>query len=66
MLLSTILMPQLGPISWVLVAFFLVVMIVSVAVKVWWNGSVRVYRVWRMSSKGMLGVSRLFLWGKKS
>nr|YP_009346118.1 ATP synthase F0 subunit 8 [Potamilus alatus]AMZ00196.1 ATP synthase F0 subunit 8 [Potamilus alatus] len=56
-------MPQLSPISWVLVSLFVLVMVISVGIKVWWSGGVMVYEVTVPLKMGKALNSRSFMWG---
>nr|AUF70032.1 ATP synthase F0 subunit 8 [Lampsilis siliquoidea] len=55
-------MPQLSPISWVLVSFFMLVMIVCIGVKVWWGNSVMVYNTAIPLGSDKVFNYRLFGW----
>nr|WSP02084.1 ATP synthase subunit 8 [Ortmanniana ligamentina] len=55
-------MPQLSPISWVLVSFFMLVMIISIVVKVWWGNGVMVYYTAIPLGKDKVFSNRLFGW----
>nr|AUF70004.1 ATP synthase F0 subunit 8 [Lampsilis powellii] len=55
-------MPQLSPISWVLVSFFMLVMIICIGVKVWWGNSVMVYYTGIPSGSDKVFSYRLFGW----
>nr|YP_003354975.1 ATP synthase F0 subunit 8 [Venustaconcha ellipsiformis]ACQ91031.1 ATP synthase F0 subunit 8 [Venustaconcha ellipsiformis] len=55
-------MPQLSPVSWVLVSFFALVSVVSVGVKLWWDGGVTAYQVAVPLNVDKVFGSRLFAW----
>nr|UUJ37708.1 ATP synthase subunit 8 [Potamilus streckersoni] len=59
-------MPQLSPISWVLVSLFVLMMVIFVGVEVWWSGGTMVYEVVVPLKASKILNSRLFTWGLKS
>nr|ALQ78691.1 ATP synthase F0 subunit 8 [Potomida littoralis] len=56
-------MPQFSPMSWVIIAFFLVGLMLLICVGVWWEGS-SYYSV--SCFKSSVNSSRLLVWGKSS
>nr|QDH07390.1 ATP synthase F0 subunit 8 [Microcondylaea bonellii] len=54
-------MPQFSPMSWSVIAFFLVVLILSVYASLWW-ASFNFYSVSRAGKR--VSTSSLFRWGK--